>query len=569
MLTVIVACSPIGAELSELPQPGMPPSIHQRDSREQRFAASSGLRDRDGLDVPYDQVVQKSVHNAYARFEPLLDQLVYHRVRSVELDIHDSRSGIDAQRGDWFVYHGDQPFNRDTSCTRLSDCLGQLAAFHATFPEHEVVTLWVDVKDDFDGMHGPADLDRAITSALGRSNVVTPADVIAACDRPGVATVRDAVTGGCTFPTLRTLRGKFVVAITGGNACDPTSAVSGYGGDRPRDRAAFLAPSVSDACPVEAYDAHPDVAFLNLRLRERGRIAAIRARGLVARVYGNGLYGVDDADAFAAALAAGATHIATNRVSFEEDAWSSTHRGRGFPFACAACTDALEERGAILGLRATSGDQGGTVDSEVFAYDPEVAVRAQPGEAAWSALVSVPSSHVEPMAKACLVARASTAPDAPSVSVCRPFDDHPPRALVRRATGHEARTIELDDVPGLSREAPAFLKLALSENERDGGTDATALASSDGETWLTITTVHVETPLRYRGIAVSSNGDASVKGLFANLVRERRGVTTHVGARALRSSFVGAASGVVFDGVFPPRQSASLDVVGAPSAHGG
>lgn len=565
---MIVACSPIGAELSELPQPGMPPTTLRR-GREAGFAAatrsplqppaSSGAAA--GLDVPYDQVVQKSVHNAYARFEPLLDQLVYHRVRSVEVDIHDSRSGIDARRGDWFVYHGDQPFNRETNCTHLSDCLGQLAAFHATFPEHEVVTLWVDVKDDFDGAHGPADLDLAITNALGRGNVVTPEDVIDACRRPGVTTVRAAVTGGCTFPTLRTLRGKFIVAVTGGNACDPTSPVSAYGGDRPRARTAFLAPGVGDSCPVEAYDRHPDVVFLNLRLRERDRIAAIRARGLVARVYGNGIYGVDDAGQFAAARAAGATHIATNRVSFEEDAWSATHLGRGFPFACAGCTDALEERGAIVGLRASSGDQGGPVDSELFAYDPDVALRTDAGDASWSALVSVPSSHVEPMAKACLVARASTAPDAPSVSVCRPFDDHAPRALVRPASGQPARTIELDDVPGLAREAPAFLKLALSENASEGGTDATALASADGETWQTITRVHVDVPLRYRGIAVSSNGDAAVKGLFANLVRARRGVPTHVDASSLHSSSVGEAHGVVFDGVFPPplpsRESAN------------
>jgi hypothetical protein len=557
VLTVIVACSPIGADRAELPQPAAP-STALRPEREARFAARLDRpASSAGLDVPYDQVVQKSVHNAYARFEPLLDQLVYHRVRSVEVDIHDSREGIDARRGDWFVYHGDQPFNRESSCTHLSDCLGQLAAFHATFPQHEVVTLWVDVKDDFDAAHRPADLDRTITSALGRDNVVTPEDVVAACGRPGVTSVRDAVTGGCSFPTLRTLRGKFIVAVTGGNSCNPTSAVSAYGGDRPLARTAFLAPGVNDDCPVEAYDRRRDVVFLNLRLRERRRIPQIRARGMVARVYGNGISGVDDAEGFEAARAAGATHIATNRVNFEEDVWSSTHRGRGFPFACAGCTDALEERGAILGLRATSGDQGGTVDSEVFAYDPEVAAPdPEAGQASWSALVAVPSSHVEPMAKACLVARASTAPDAPSVSVCRPFDDHAPRALVRPASGAPARTIELDDVPGLAREAPAFLKLALAENEKEGGTDATALASSDGETWQTITKVHVDVPLRYRGIAVSSNGEASVKGLFANLVRERRGIPTHVDASSLHSSAVGDASGVLFDGVFPPRESA-------------
>src|SRR5690606_33492157 len=132
-------------------------------------------------DVPYNHAVQKSIHNAYSRYEPLLDQLLYHRVRSLELDIHRRREGVLAPPGEWFVFHADKPLMRRTSCARLSDCLGQLAAFHAAVPRHAPITLFIDLKDELTGGHQAEDLDAAIARGLGRENIVTPADLIAAC----------------------------------------------------------------------------------------------------------------------------------------------------------------------------------------------------------------------------------------------------------------------------------------------------------------------------------------------------------------------------------------------------
>src|SRR5690242_15217668 len=109
--------------------------------------------------VPYDHAVQSSAHNAFEREEPLLDQLVYDRIRSLELDIHASRAGQAAPPNDWFVYHEDidLPGNRDSSCTLLSDCLRLVSAFHNAVPHHEVVTLWLDLKDAFIDGHSIED----------------------------------------------------------------------------------------------------------------------------------------------------------------------------------------------------------------------------------------------------------------------------------------------------------------------------------------------------------------------------------------------------------------------------
>jgi hypothetical protein len=409
----------------------------------------------DGAEVPYGAAIMKATHNAYDRDEPLFDQLVYHRIRSLELDVHTSRSGTDAPASDWFVYHADVPFMRDSSCSMLSDCLGQIAAFHAAVPRHEVVTLFVDLKDDFKPGHSVAELDAALEKALGPDALVRPKDLLAAC--PGASSLRAAVHGSCAFPKLGALRGKIVVAATGGLLCDRTSTIAQYAGGDATPRLGFVAPELSADCPIERYDERPDVVFLNMALRERSRLSSVRARGLVARVYGGGLEGgLDTAAEFSAANAAGAQLLATDKVNADADAWSTTTSRRGWPFRCAGC-DADVEAADLIAVRAQTGDLGSDEDSAYFAYE------ASSGESTWTTFLSVPSSNVEPLAKGCLMARASEAADAAAVAVCRPLDQDPPRVLVRRTTGAIASWVELQDVAGVSAETPP----ARPARERD------------------------------------------------------------------------------------------------------
>jgi len=498
-----------------------------------------------GPDIPYDRAVQKSVHNAYERNEPLLDQLVYHRARSIELDVHVRREGAIAPSGDWFVYHEDNPVMRRSSCAQLTDCLGQLAAFHRAVPRHEVVTLFIDLKEDFEVGHQPRDLDATLARTLGRENILTPSDLLDAC--PQAASVRDAVTGTCSFPTLRALRGKFVVVTTGGTSCNERSPVARYGGVAPAARLAFVGPNVDAACPVEAYEARPDVVFFNMSFEDRARAAELRSKNLVTRIYRGGVPGgLNTGAEFEAAALAGAVHVATDKASFEQNAWAATHGPRGFPFRCEGCGDDLVEPGAVLGVRAASGDQWGTSDSGFFAYEDD------PTDASWGALVSVPSSHVARFAKACLVARESDAPDAANVSICRTLDANPPRAQVRPRTGASTRSISAPTFDGLTPEAPAFLRLSVKT--LGTSSEVTASVSRDGRTWLPITTTTLPMSLPIRGISVSSHSDSTtVKALFANLARTKDGTTTAVNTAALRQTALGpGANGDIFDGVFAP-----------------
>ena len=96
----------------------------------------------------YNEVRQKSVHNCFQRSEGVYDQLFYWRVRSLEVDIHTAHPFDGGARADdWFVYH--HLVDLYSSVHRLSHFLQMCAGFHRAVPDHEVITLFIDIKDGF------------------------------------------------------------------------------------------------------------------------------------------------------------------------------------------------------------------------------------------------------------------------------------------------------------------------------------------------------------------------------------------------------------------------------------
>ena len=181
----------------------------------------------------YNEIQQRSIHNAYDKQEQLLDQIIRHRVRNLELDLHawgDGYGGYQAicpSQPEWFIYHHiGQP---GRTIFTLGDALRLLKAFHDANPKHEVITLHLELKargisaDSTFHCYTPDDLDRKIASGLGSSNLFTPADLLAA--NPGTTTLFHAVgntdTPGATpagrWPTIEALRGKFIIVVHGHN----------------------------------------------------------------------------------------------------------------------------------------------------------------------------------------------------------------------------------------------------------------------------------------------------------------------------------------------------------------
>jgi hypothetical protein len=160
---------------------------------------------------PYDLVLQKASHNSYARDESLFDQLVFHRVRSLELDIWQSQH--------WKVGHNGSG-EASSKCSPLAQCLAMLAAFHRVTPQHEAVTVWLEPTDYQGGSPSPFPflaLDGLLLASLGRSALFAPEDLMATDCQPAHSANLSQLVDRCGFPPTDALRGKFVFVLMDAN----------------------------------------------------------------------------------------------------------------------------------------------------------------------------------------------------------------------------------------------------------------------------------------------------------------------------------------------------------------
>lgn len=477
----------------------------------------------------YDAVRQKSSHNSFQRSEALIDQLAYHRIRSLELDLHVGKTGSATVPGDWFVYHTDI-IDDDTSCRMLSSCLDDVGALVPAVPEHEVVTLWLDLKDDWGADHAPAELDAMLFAHFGDS-LWGPAELLAAC--PGATDLADAATDpACGWPELSAMRGRFVVMLTGGDLDDPSSPLSTY---LDQGTLAFVAPSISSPGALDS--ASPRVAVYNARADGIEAIAAASSAGFVTRAWN-----ANDEGSWDPARDAGAHHLATDAVNLHRDPWTITHDDQGWPFTCMETCDPVgPERGHVLGFEVDSGDIWDTADDMLFAQRDET---ASPG-GTWSALVSTPNSWVEPFAKACLMARAGLDAEAPYLAVCRPADTQPLRVQWRSSAGGSSSDTEHDVAPAGTVEpsSAAWIRLEIDAD----GLCATGYGAWRPNDWIQIDRRCFEQPLTHQGLAASSHGAGPVRLLFL----APRHDDADVDLETLVTTSMGGASGGVFAGPIP------------------
>ena len=457
----------------------------------------------------YRDVQQKASHNSYDRTEPLVDQLVYDRVRTLELDVWP-----DAAAGAWNVRHDS---GGSSSCGALTTCLRQLAGFHKATVGHEPVTVWIESKSSSWGTgHGPAEFDAAITAAVGRSAIFTPADLLAAC--PGATTLYGAISGTCHWPAVADLHDKFLFVINGSDAPYAASAPSG--------RLAFVAQEGSLSTPAAKSGNN---VFVNLEYGARTSatpsvVAADHAAGFITRTWVT-----DDASSWNTTIGWGTNQPATNEINPEVSPNLQTHdTGGGWPFKVLGSLPAkTAEAGQVLGMKAVSGDLWDAADSAAFASTTLSTTTAT----TWTSLVSARRSHVEQYGKGCLMARATTAAGSPYLALCRTSGDAPLRIQWRAASGAASNRTELSATqPGNY----AYLKLAVEPfASSTNQTCATGSGSLDGTTWVTVARVCVTGSLPLQGVSVSSHGTDAVRFDFAALTLVQGTTTTAVKSATL------------------------------------
>jgi hypothetical protein len=459
----------------------------------------------------YHQVRQKSIHNCFQRREGVLDQAVYWRARSLEVDIHRTKrvsgkriavgrkkipSGYPKLDGDWYVFH--EEWDTDTTVEHLSGFLMLCASMHRAIPGHEVFTLFLDAKDRFhvtpSASQSAEKLDALLGRVLGADSLFRPQDLVAwaaaiARERGerDVASLRDAV-GRFGWPTLRELRGKFVVVLTG-----PSDALDSYADEsRATKRGAFLSAGIGGEDPMPPL---PHVVFLNMNGAHVQRAADV-PQGCISRAY----Y-IDDADRWARAVRHGCHHIATNKVNSRWDPWAVTAGPSGFPFeSIEGPTPDQPEDAEVGAVWAWSDDLWEESDSFYFHFR-----ECPTGELdnRYDFYVTGANSHCEDHQKGGVLARESLAPDSPYFGVFRFGQKTGLRVQYRVREGKTTMTEPLAGPPGFEPDTLAFVRLSLSR----GGTRVGAWGSVDGSKWTFICSVDFAAPLPYQGLGVSAHED--------------------------------------------------------------
>lgn len=277
-----------------------------------------GAADAHGYAYPdnyrYNEVRWLSTHNSYDYdgHKPNLWNQLQAGVRSFEIDIHNGGFWGSAPAGEWDVYHigggsGDW-------CGHLSQCLSHLRSWHDSHPNHDVITVWLDLKDDWDHGtgHTPAWLDWRIDQHLG-GLIYSPVRLKQRCGWP--FWLQESVEN-CGWPQLGDLRGKFIVVLMGDNHeesnylwdvnyYDPLDGSlikgNGYWGNKN----CFVGPDIYGS--GQTWD-HGDAVFFNID-REDNYYGAesVRTTGFVSR-----MWKITNGSEWDAALTAQAHHIATD-----------------------------------------------------------------------------------------------------------------------------------------------------------------------------------------------------------------------------------------------------------------
>lgn len=470
--------------------------------------------------VCYNQVRQKGSHNSYQRTEGYPDQALYWRIRSLEIDIHNSNNGAywPPLDSDWYVYHM-SVVDQGSSVNRLSDALDVLHSFHLAVPDHEVITVWLDLKDSFttSGNHTPEALDQLLAARLGRAAIWGPPDLI------GEAANLQAAVATSGWPPLDRLRGKFIIACTTGDLSSPTSHLNQYvdNGKTANQRLAFVAPEITSDSQITQFDY---AVFFNLDSNHTSLGNAISMAGFISRAYG-----LNDQKSWCSAWKARVNHLTTDKINAFVDEWARTDSPEtGYPFTAIDSPTAghLIEPGALSAITVTSGDIWDKNDSCYFRYDDK-----PPAGGSQVAYVGNPTSHVNGWIKAGIMVRASSADNAAYIAILR-TGSNGLRMQYRRDNGQKTEAIDAqiplggNGKPLVGENTPIWIRLEVGND----GKSATAFYSIDGANWLAVGSASVDNNLALQGWVASSHGAGPVKWLFGGAAVPANGVA--IGAQS-------------------------------------
>ncbi|MFI5150210.1 MAG: Ca2+-dependent phosphoinositide-specific phospholipase C [Bacteroidia bacterium] len=224
--------------------------------------------------IRYNQVQQLSSHNSFTphRLKPDIRVQADSGIRSFELDIHARAFGRHAYPSHvWKVYHLTHRKSREIYGHTLNDFLFKFNQWHQQHPNHEVITIWLQLRGGWDSGHKPEALDTVLLKALPPGCVYTPDDLLAGSTQ--AANLQEAVAAG--WPELSNLSGKFMIVLTG-NVKAWEEYLAG------KKHSCFVAPQNKDSVMIRSLK---NTVFFNFSSGNIPKASFASGLGFVSRVY--------------------------------------------------------------------------------------------------------------------------------------------------------------------------------------------------------------------------------------------------------------------------------------------
>ena len=247
---------------------------------------------RAGDTLFYNNKYSVACHNCYQKkySSSLEEALAY--TSTLELDIWDAKYFIGKKRStgsDWFVKHSlFQKGNKNCAGGSLRDCLTEIELWTRKNPDHEVLTIYIDKKQDWGpdrSPRKPQDLDNMISSIFPAVNIYSPKEVLQENDN-----LRNSVQG-CNWPSTEDLRGKIIFVITDATLLTRKNKVlDKYLNEQKNNSLCFVAPLIKKKDEIVrprglSHQNSFNVIFYNLGYKHAGLSSAINSRNYINRVY--------------------------------------------------------------------------------------------------------------------------------------------------------------------------------------------------------------------------------------------------------------------------------------------
>jgi hypothetical protein len=240
----------------------------------------------------YNNKYSIACHNCYEKkySSSLEEALAY--TSTLELDIWDSRYFLGKKKytgTDWFVKHSlFQKGNKNCVGGSLSACLKEILQWTQKNPEHDVLTIYIDKKEDWGGSRSarkPQDLDNLISSIFPESSIYSPGDVLQDNEN-----LRKSVQA-CNWPSTAQLKGKIIFVITDATIFNRKNKIlNKYLTNQQKNSICFVAPLVKKKNEVSkpkgmSAENTKNVIFYNLRYKHAGLSSIINSSNYINRVY--------------------------------------------------------------------------------------------------------------------------------------------------------------------------------------------------------------------------------------------------------------------------------------------